>query len=69
MSQSIAFRDGGIHVRVFLAAFALVLMFLLGSAGGYVARSMTAPVSSGAQQPAVSIPSPTPQQTILPNQA
>ncbi|HYL07079.1 MAG TPA: hypothetical protein VEU76_00920 [Candidatus Udaeobacter sp.] len=66
MSQSIAFRDGGLHVRLFMAILALIAALLVGSAGGYIARSIALPATTTAPQ--VVYESPSPQRTILPNQ-
>jgi hypothetical protein len=68
MSQSIAFQRQGVHVRPLSATVALVAVFILGTAGGYAARTATSPATSNGPQQNV-VPSPTPKQTILPNQA
>lgn len=65
MSDSIAIELSGFRVRPFLAMLALAVTFLLGIGGGYLARSLSTPAAAVA--PAMSIPSETPQQTILPN--
>ncbi len=60
------FHERRVSVGALGAYIALAMMFLLGIAGGYVAKAVTTP-STGVTH-VVTFPAVTPKQTILPNQ-
>ena len=65
MSDSMAIQLTGVRVRPLLAVLALAITFLLGVGGGYLARTVSTPAAAAPQ--VMSVPSETPEQTILPN--
>ena len=68
MEARATFRGGRMSVGFMVAVMALVTVFLLGGASGYVIKALTVPASTTTTT-YISVPAPTPKQTILPNQA
>ena len=67
MEARATFHERRLSVGAVGAFFALAAMLLLGSAGGYVVKAIT--TSPTVVTHVVTVPAPTPKQTILPNQA
>ena len=49
MSTAVAVRKSPISVRTFALLIALVSMFVLGGAGGYIVKGITTPVTAAVQ--------------------
>lgn len=83
MQAQATLRAGRMSIRLFVALAALVVAFVLGGASGYVVKALSVPTSTSTQVvmpqstprnggPGGQIgdtPHPSPQRTILPNQA
>lgn len=66
MEATASFTGGRRSVRFLAAIIALAVAFLLGGAGGYVVKALTATATTSTQ--IVVVPAASPKQTILPNQ-
>lgn len=66
MEATATFTGGRRSIRLFAAILALAAVFVLGGAGGYVVKALTATTTTSTQ--IVVVPAASPKQTILPNQ-